>query len=338
MILVTGGTGLVGSHLLLELAEAGERVRAIHRKGSSFEGVKRVFSYGRSPQEAQRLFESVEWMEADTVEVPSLSKAFEGISFVYHCAALVSFNPSDNRKLRKINIEGTANVVNFCIKNRVKKLCFVSSIATYDLKLGQKKIHEESFWNKELDHSMYAISKYGAEMEVWRASQEGIPVVIVNPGVIIGPGFWDTGSGVMFKKIWKGLNYTFPKTTGFVGVKDVVGAMRLLMNSDTENEEFLLVSENLSFKKIMGLIASSLKKPAPKNVLKPWMVFVGWLGQLFLSLFGKKRQLTRDSSKNLFTDTYYDSSKFITRFDYQFEKMEAVIERTGKYFRKEFTE
>lgn len=338
MILVTGGTGLVGSHLLLELAEAGKRVRAIHRKNSSFSGVRKVFSYGRSSEEAGRLFEAVEWVEADTNDVPALAPAFEEVDLVYHCAALVSFSPSDYKKLRKINIEGTANVVNLCIEKRVKKLCFVSSIATFDLKLGQKQINEDSIWNKELDHSMYAISKYGAEMEVWRASQEGIPVVIVNPGVIIGPGFWDSGSGVMFKKIWKGLNYSFPKTTGFVGVQDVVKAMRLLMESDSENEQFLLVSENISFKKLLGMVSGSLGKPAPVKELKPWMVFLGWFGQSLLSLFGKRRELTRDSSRTLFTDTYYDSSKFTSRFNYNFESVEEVTERTGKYFRQEITE
>lgn len=335
MILVTGGTGLVGSHLLLELVMAGETVRAIHRKSSSFEGIKKVFSYGRSVGEAEKLFEAIEWIEADTLEMPALSLAFENINLVYHCAALVSFSPSDYRKLRKINIEGTANVVNLCIEKRVKKLCFVSSIATFDLKLGQQQINEDSHWNKELDHSMYAISKYGAEMEVWRASQEEIPIVIVNPGVIIGPGFWDTGSGVLFRKIWKGLNYSFPKTTGFVGVQDVVKAMHLLMNSDQKNEQFLLVSENLSFKKVMELAAGSLGKPAPAKQLKPWMVSLGWLGQLILSIFGQKRQLTLNSSRSLFTDTFYDSSKFQNRFDYNFEKIASVIKRTGTCFRKE---
>lgn len=338
MILVTGGTGLVGSHLLLELAEAGERVRAIHRKNSSLEGVKKVFSYDRPQEEAQRLLDSVEWIEADTLEVPALAPAFEGITHVYHCAALVSFSPSDDKKLRKINIEGTANVVNLCIEKRVQKLCFVSSIATFDLKLGQKQIDEHSHWNKEIDHSMYAISKYGAEMEVWRASQEGIPVVIVNPGVIIGPGFWNTGSGTIFKRIWNGLNYSVHKVTGFIGVKDVVKAMHLLMRADTENEQFLLVSENLSFKTVLGMAAGSLGKPAPSKTLKPWMVSLGWLGQLFLSLFGKKRELRRDSSKSLFSDSYYTSNKFESLFQYRFEKIDAVIERTGNYYKKEITE
>ena len=211
MILVTGGTGLVGAHLLLALAKAGESIRAIHRKDSSFANVQRVFEYSCEESEAQRLFDSVEWVEADVLNVPALETAFDGVTRVYHCAALVSFYPGDTKKLRKINIEGTANVVNLCISRQIEKLCFVSSIATFDLNLGETDITEESHWNKEINHSMYAISKYGAEMEVWRASQEGIPVVIVNPGVIIGPGFWDTGSGVMFKKGMERPELPFPE-------------------------------------------------------------------------------------------------------------------------------
>ena len=335
MILVTGGTGLVGAHLLLELAEAGESIRAIHRKSSSFSGVKKVFGYTREEEEARRLFDSVEWIEADVLDVPTLDKAFQGITKVYHCAALVSFYPREYKKLRKINIEGTANVVNLCISKKIEKLCFVSSIATFDLNVGESEITEESHWNKEINHSMYAISKYGAEMEVWRASQEGIPVVIVNPGVIIGPGFWDTGSGVMFRKVWGGLNYHFPKVTGFVGVKDVVKILQLLMNSPLQNEQYLLVAENLSFRKILEMVAGSLKKPAPKRKLKPWMVFLGWAGGLFLAPFGFRRQLTRDSIRGLYSDSYYDSSKVIAELEYQFEKTEAVIALTGEAFRKE---
>ena len=335
MILITGGTGLVGSHLLLQLAAEGMRVRATFRKSSGFENVKKVFRLDREEQEALRLFDKVEWVEADILDVPALEKAFEGITAVYHCAALVSFDPADNKKLRKINIEGTANVVNLCIAHQIKKLCFVSSIATFDLNPGQSAISEASHWNKELDHRMYAISKYGAEMEVWRASQEGIPVVIVNPGVIIGPGAWNTGSGLMFKKVWGGLRYTFPKTTGFVGVWDVAKVLRLLMDSPIENEQFLLVSENLSFRRVLELVAESLKKPAPSRRLKPWMVSLGWAGGLLFAPFGYKRKITRDSITGLFADSFYDSSKVMKELDLQFESMESVIARTGEAFRKE---
>ena len=339
MILVTGGTGLVGSHLLLALAKAGESVRAIYRTKESQEHLKKVFSYSISEEEAKKLLEKIEWIPADITDVTSLKKAFKDVDFVYHCAALVSFDTSQDSRLRKTNIEGTANVVNFCIKNRVKKLCFVSSIATLDKKPGEKFLSETSFWNKEIDHTMYAITKYGSETEVWRASQEGVPVVIVNPGVIIGPGFWDSGSGKIFKKVQDGLKYHFPKTTGFVGVDDVVAIMQKLMALPVKNEEFILVSENLRFREVFEMIAENLGQPAPSKELKPWMVFVGWVWQEVTGLFsGKEKQLNSLSQKSLFEDTFYSNQKISAELSYEFEPIQAVIEKTARDFRKDLNE
>ena len=339
MILVTGGTGLVGSHLLLDLVRSGEKPRAIYRREESLEAVKKVFSYTNSEAEAKELFRQIEWQKADITDVPSLDKAFSGITKVYHCAAFISFDPSEDLRLRKVNIEGTANVVNYCIKNDVEKLCFVSSIATLDKKPGENVISETSQWNKENDHTMYAITKYGAEMEVWRASQEGIPVVIFNPGIIIGPGFWNSGSGAIFKKVNKGLNYYIPKTTGFVGVEDVVKIMQISMNSHVENEAFIVVSENLSFKEVLDWVAKSLNKPAPKKLLKPWMIYLGWIFEKLSGPFsGKDRKLNRHSSKTAFEDSFYSNEKVISTFSFQFTPMENVIEATGKIFEREISE
>ena len=144
---------------------------------------------------------------------------------VYHCAALVSFNPKDYRTMRTINIDGTANLVNLCIENKVEKICFVSSIASIGKSLNNKPITEENEWNPEEKHHGYAITKYGAEMEVWRASQEGLNVVIVNPGVILGVGFWKTGTGKLFTTIKNGFKFYTEGITGFVDVKDVTKSL-----------------------------------------------------------------------------------------------------------------
>lgn len=323
----------MGSHLLHNLARAGENLRAIYRTEESLEGVKNVFSYYNSSEET---FNRIDWVKADIMNLPSLATAFKDVDYVYHCAAKVSFDTSKDADLRKINIEGTANVVNFCIRNSVKKLCHVSSIATFNLKPAEKVITEMSFWNKELDHNMYAITKYGAEMEVWRASQEGIPVVIVNPGVIIGPGFWNKGSGKIFKKVNDGLDYYFPKTTGFVGVWDVVKAMKKLMDSPVKNEQFILVSENLSFEEIFRLTAKNLQRPAPSKRLKKGMVFVAWIWQEISGMFSEKeKQLDYRSRKSLFEQTFYSSEKLREKFNFEFESIEHVIDKTARAFRED---
>jgi nucleoside-diphosphate-sugar epimerase len=335
MILVTGGTGLVGSHLLLNLLQAGKNVRALHRKTSDLYAVQHVFSYYTEKEEAKELFEKIEWFEADLLKIPLLTEAFKGIQSVYHCAALVSFNPADVKQLRKVNIEGTANVANLCIANKIDKLCYVSSVAALGSTLNDEFITEKTNWNPEEDHSDYAISKYGAEIEVWRASQEGVPTVILNPGIIIGPGFWKEGSGQIFTQIDKVLNYHFPKTAGFVGVQDVARAMQQLMESPIFNESYILVSENISFKKVLELTAVAMDKPAPKKSLKKWMIWLGWFFQKMGGFFGFKRQLARHTVNSLFIHSKYANEKIERDLNFRFSPVSEVINNTANYYRKD---
>ncbi len=287
-------------------------------------------------QKLLNFIDQIEWVEADLNDIPELTKAFNGITQVYHCAAMISFDTSKSKELRKINIDGTANIVNLAIAFKIEKLCYISSIATLDLELGESKISENFTWYPEKYHSDYAISKHGAEIEVWRASQEGLPVIIINPGVIIGPGFWDAASGLLFTRIDKGLNYHFPKITGFVGVKDVVELSLKAMNSNLINEQFIAVSENLSFRAVLDLVAKSIKKSAPKKEFKPWMITVGWIFQSIGStLFGTKKQLTSRDHKSLFEATYYENGKSKNELDFKYTPIQEVIEETGRFYLKD---
>ncbi|WP_026914073.1 NAD-dependent epimerase/dehydratase family protein [Christiangramia portivictoriae] len=333
MILVTGGTGLVGAHLLYELLRNGQKVRAIHRSNSDLKKVLQVFSFYTEAKEAKQLFYQIEWKVADLNNIPELTEAFEGVTQVYHSAALVSFDPAQEQELRKVNIEGTANIVNLCISANIEKLCFVSSIAALGNMTNADKIDETGKWNPEGKHNDYAISKYGAEIEVWRGTQEGVNAIIVNPGVIIGPGFWNSGSGKIFKKVDSGLSYYVPKITGFVGVQDVVKSMMLLMTSEKVNEQYILVSENISFKTVFDWTAEAFKKPKPSRKLQKWMIALGWFFQKTGSLFGFERSLTYQSIKSLHEETFYDNSKITKEMNYKFEPMEKVVKRTAGYYR-----
>ncbi|WP_081210570.1 NAD-dependent epimerase/dehydratase family protein [Salegentibacter sediminis] len=337
MILITGATGLVGSHLAFELAKKKEKIRALFRSESKRERVKDIFTYYTTPEKAAEYFQNIDWVKLEINDIPKLERAFEGVEQVYHCAALVSFNPADAQELRKTNITGTANIVNLCIANKVKKLCHVSSTASLGRDIKKPEIDETTGWNPEGNHSDYAISKYGAEIEVWRGSQEGIPMVIVNPGIIIGPGFWDSGSGPIFSRIQQGLNYFFSKTTGFVGVGDVVSIMQLLMNSEIKNEKYVIVSENINFKRVMSVVAQNLNKPAPKKELKKWMLWLGWTGMKVGSIFGRKRQITTSTIKTLFEDAHYSNEKIKKELDYEFTPMEKVISKTAAIYKEEVT-
>lgn len=334
MILVTGGTGLVGSHLLYKLVSTHEKVRAIYRNEKKFKEVKKVFSY--YTEDYNTLFDAIEWVKADILDIPSLTEAFKDISYVYHCAALVSFEPHKYHALRKVNIEGTANIVNFCNSNNIKKLCYVSSVATLGNTLNKEFITEETIWNPETDNNVYAITKYGAEMEVWRATQEGLDAVIVNPGVILGAGIWNDGSGSLFKKAHKGLTYYSKGTVPLVSVEDVVLVMMALLKSDIKNERFILVAENWTFKKFLQALATSVNKTTPEKLVPFLLLEFAWrLDWLKYSLTGKPRKLTKHLSRSLSAETYYSNDKIKSALNFEFEPVEKTIYKVGNLYLKQ---
>lgn len=323
MILVTGGTGLVGAHLLLHLVENEDSIRAIYRHAAAIEKTKSLFLL----YQKEHLFLKINWVQAEINDVCSLVTAFKNVKYVYHCAGLISYDPNDEDLLRKVNIEGTANIVNFCIEFQIKKLCHVSSIATLgSLTPNETQVTEEAEWNSESPHSDYAISKYGAEMEIWRGQQEGLDIVIVNPGVILGAGFWNQGSGFFFSSIKKGFPFYTNGSTGFVGVTDVVKIMVQLMNGKITGERFTLVAENLTFKNVISLIAEKLEVNKPQLEAKTWMTAVGWrLDWLVNVIFRTKRKLSKYSANSLHSTDYISNEKIKNTLNFEFQNINDVI-------------
>jgi dihydroflavonol-4-reductase len=307
MILVTGGTGLVGAHLLLELVENYQLVRALYQTEAHVEKVKRLFEF----ENKINLFERIEWMKANLNHIPELELAFKGIHKVYHAAAFVSFRPKDENSIRKVNIEGTANIVNLCIDFNIAKLLFVSSIASLgDLNPNETSYSEATEWNPEKYHSDYAISKYGAEMEVWRGQQEGLSTVIVNPAVIVGPEYF----GHFTKNI---LSFYHNKTdfypngsTGFITAIDVARASIQLMEQDIENQRFVLVSENLSYKALIDMMASIFSFQKPIKPIQNWQMALAWRLNFVLSaLFQIDFGIYKSIALALQNNSIYDNDK-----------------------------
>lgn len=323
MILVTGGTGLVGAHLLLHLAENENFLRAIYRTEPSIAKTKALFAR----YQKEILFSKIEWIQADIIDVPSLANAFKDVDYVYHCAGLISYDPSDEQRLRKTNIEGTANIVTFCLDYKIKKLCHVSSIAALGEKTPyQLEVTEESEWNPEVLHSDYAISKYGAEMEIWRGQQEGLNVVVVNPGIIFGAGFWEQGSGAFFSKTKKGFPFYTKGISAFIGVTDVVKAMIALMQSTIVGERFALISENLSFAEVLFSIADKLQVKKPQLEAKPWLLAIVWrLDWLISTFFRTPRKLSKFGVNALFAKDLISNQKIKSTLNFEFQSIDTVL-------------
>jgi len=330
MILVTGGTGLVGSHLLYRLTLKYSKIRAIYRNETHIKKVKNVFSYYSANY--QELFDKIEWFKSDLNDIQALSLTFKDIDTVYHCAALISFNPKDYIKMRKTNIIGTANMVNLSLDFKVKKICYVSSIATLEDLPNAVLITENNSWNSAKNKG-YAITKYGAEQEVWRGSQEGLKVVIVNPGVIIGPGFWSSGSGQIFTNISKGFKFYACGVTGFVGVNDVAKAMIALTESKLSLERYILVSENLSFKQVFNTVADALKVKKPNIKVTKLLAAIVWRLDYLKSLITRKPPLfTKETSVSSQLKTYYSAAKIKKDINFEFESIDKVIKFTADKF------
>ena len=317
MILVTGGTGLVGSHLLWHLLQRGEKVRAIHRPGSDLEHVRQVFGYYESTNPGSpeagtfstestvqernpgELFSLIEWYPADILDPVALSEAFEGIRKVYHCAAIISFDPSERKQVIKSNIESTATIVNLCLEYKVKKLCHVSSVSALGTRYDEEPVTEQDFWKPSKRRHAYSISKYHSEMEVWRGIEEGLNAVIVNPSVILGPGNWKRGSAAFFTRMMKGMNYYTGGMTGLVDVRDVCRCMIGLMESDISGERFIINSEDLYYRDLFNLIAGALGKPRPSKYASKTLVEAGWrLEWLRSKLTFSKPLLTRETARS----------------------------------------
>ena len=285
MILVTGGTGLVGANLLLECAKDKEKLRALYRRVEQREVVK-LFFLQTEPNQPD-LFDTIEWIKADITDLYALEKAFFGITKVYHCAAKVSFAAFHYAKLEKTNIEGTSNLVNLALKYKVKKLVYVSSIAAIGTETSVPLVKEDDSWNPNLDHTGYAHSKYGGELEVWRAGQEGLPIVIVNPGLILGGFFWARSSSSIFSLVKNGIRFYPTGNTAVVAINDVVKCMRILMTKKIINERFILVSENLTTKALLTQMALAVGAKPPYLPLKKELLnFALWLEKIigFLGL------------------------------------------------------
>lgn len=325
MIFITGGTGLLGSQLLYDLSERGQKIRAIYRSESRLGRIRRFFIY-RNPEKGVELFDSIEWLEGDILDVPLLLEQLEGCTHVYHCAGLVSFHPADFNQVFKVNREGTENIVNACLAKGIKKLCHVSSTAAIG---GDDTtvITEDTRWKSGSVSSGYSLSKYSAEKEVWRGIEEGLNAVIINPCVIFGPGDWNETSLAIFKTVEQGIRYYPSGSNATVDARDVSESMIRLMESDIHSERFLCVGSNQSFRELMTVIANELDIEPPKSPAAKWQVnVVRILMSIVKGIAGKRSTITRETVKNLFSNKRYDASKLKNAVGIEFHSLEEQVE------------
>ena len=294
MIFITGATGLLGTHLINQLAAQGEQIKALYRADIPFSN------------------SNIEWIKGNIYDIILLEEIMTDVDKVYHCAGKVSFNRKDKTELFKTNVEGTANIVNACLNTGVKKLLHVSSVSAIGRLRENTMVTEEMYWSEETSNSVYGESKYLAEMEVWRGITEGLNAVIINPTIILGEGDWNKGSSELFKTIYKEFPYYSDGVTGFVDVKDVVKTMIALLNSDINAARFIISAENLSYKALFDMIAEAFHKKPPHKKITPFMAAAVWRFEAVKSLLtGKAPFITKETARTALTKVYFDNSKLL---------------------------
>lgn len=323
---------MVGSHLLVELINAGREVKAIKRAGSDLSFVKQIFDIYSADVEND--FQKIVWVDVDLMDAQQLDEALKDIDDVYHIAGMISFHKKDFHEMYSFNVGSTANMVNASLQNKIRKFCYVSSIAALGRPEDSQTVIDENLqWKASKNNSGYAISKYNAELEVWRAAAEGLDVVIVNPSVILGISDPTKSSSRMFHTIWNGLKFYPQGTNGFVDVKDVARAMIQLIQSELADERFILSGENVSYQKLFGLMAESMDKPSPTIKTSHFMGHAAWRFEKIKSLLtGKKPLLTRETARTAMNDYYYSSEKIIKSLGFEFTPLKNSLKNYGDYY------
>ena len=322
MILVTGGTGFLGSYIIKQLVEKNYSVRAIMRSNKLPSYIPKY------------ILDKVEWVNGDILDVVLMEEAMEGIDTVIHSAGIVSFVKKDRKKMYQVNVEGTANVVNMALEKNVRRFIHISSVAALGRKTTGAHVNEEKKWEESKVNTHYAKSKYKAELEVWRGISEGLEGVILNPSTILGYGDWNTGSCAIFKNVYEEFSWYAPGINGFVDVEDVARAVLLLMESDISEERFIINGDNWSFKKLQDTIADSFGKKPPSRHATRFLTAIAWRLEKWKSFFtGKRPLLTKESARIAMSETYFENKKILNALPaFSFTPLEeSIMKACEKY-------
>jgi dihydroflavonol-4-reductase len=325
VVLVTGGTGFLGAYVIRELVEKGYAVRAL-RRGNAVPAF--------IPADSIR---QVEWMAGDVLDVMGLEEAMEGVDGVIHAAAKVSFAGRDRHELFRVNVDGTANVVNAAIAQNVPRFVHISSVAALGRTGEGETVTENKVWEESRYNTRYAISKFRGEVEVWRGIGEGLSAVVVNPSTILGYGDWNSSSCTLFRSAYDEFPWYTEGVNGFVDVTDTARAVVGLLETDVVGERYILNGDNWTFRRLFETIAESFGKKPPSREATPFIAGIAWRTARLKSLFsGKPGILTRESARVARSSTYFDNAKILGALPgFRFTPLEETIREACNAYMRE---
>lgn len=321
MILITGASGFLGQRLVRYLSAGGQRVRALYCSSV--------------PTPDLAALPGVEWLQCDLLDVFAVAEAMEGVTHIYHCAAIVSFLPREREAMLHFNTESTANVVNQALEQGIEKMVYVSSVAALG-RTGndEKPITEEEEWGESAYNSAYGLSKYLAETEVWRGIGEGLNAVIVNPGVILGPGDWHRGSAQLMKVAYDEFPFYTTGATSWVDAADVTAIMVRLMAGSAAGERYIVSGGNYTYKHVFTLMAQALGRKPPRYKAGSLITGLAWRWSMLKSaLTGAKPVITRETATNAQGISIYKNDKLLSELpDFRYTPIDITIKNMAQAF------
>lgn len=316
MILITGASGLLGSYIARYLVQDGRAVRGLRRKTSDMSllaGADKV----------------MEWVEGDVMDVMALEEAMQGVTQVIHSAAIVTFLAAKKPYMMKVNIEGTANVVNVALDMGVERMLHISSVAALGKGKPNTLLDETVEWEESPYDSGYGLSKYLGEMEVWRGMVEGLNAAIINPSTILGAGRWSDSSTRIFSKVEEGLSFYPTGSNGYVDVRDVAKVAIEVLDSDISNKRMIVSAENLQYKQLMEHIADELGRKHPTIPIKGALQTAAWMAEGVRSfLTGTEPVITREVATLTAQNYLYSNDRLLENIDYSFTPINQTIKET----------
>lgn len=321
MVLITGASGFLGRHLVRHLSAQGMLLRALYHSHPPTGDIKDL--------------PGVEWIQCDLLDIYSVEEVMIGVTDIFHCAAIVSFDPGRRKEMLHFNPESTANIVNQALLQQVRKMVYVSSVAALGRTGEQtKEVTEEEEWGESRYNSAYGVSKYLAEMEVWRGVGEGLNAVIINPGIILGEGSGHDLSSRLMQLVYKEFPFYSKGVTSWVGAEDVVRILTALMNSDIQGERFIVSNASLSFRDVLTKMAAALNKKPARYFASSWMTFLAWRFSILKSaITGDNPLITRETVNNANSICLYNNSKLLNALPgFSYTPLELSIDAMARSF------
>lgn len=311
-ILITGITGFLGAYIAKKFSALGE----IH-------GLKRPNSDLRL---LGNMVEQIQWAEGDVNDVLSLEEAFEGKDLIIHAAGLVSFKSSDDNKLMKVNLEGTTNVVNVMLEKGIKKLIHISSVAALGKNPDLDTLDEAYKWTTSPLNTSYAISKYLGELEVWRAAQEGLDVIVVLPSVLLGKISDKSKSAGLYQHVLRGGQYFPAGTINFLDVRDAADLIFQLHEKGVWGERFILNHQALPYKSFFEKMSVVFGKKAPAKKITPIILKILLIGMWLGRKLGFSESTLNAKTLNLTqTAVFMDNQKVQNLLQFQYTPLEETF-------------